>query len=204
MSYLPLTLWPEYSTDGLMCVSVCVCVYDQVSSLEWINLLLTNRRYISVDTHIPCLCEVVLGALPALISPLKNDVFRFSNKRIFGVATPVQQIAIWSKVGSLEILCLSDWQREEFCLLPTSQRTRTWDIYDSTEQSRVSRCGKIMCRNSFLRRPFPSQHHPQFKFSVCSPDVGLFNGSLAWTLNEGLHLPSQVLIIKKSQKTYTS
>lgn len=84
-----------------------------------------------VDMHIPCLCVVILGALPALISPVKNDLFILANKTISRIATPAHNYdPVWSNFWSLTIHFHLIWQRQK--VRPTLQSTRT--SYDSTEQ----------------------------------------------------------------------
>lgn len=54
---------------------------------------------------------VILGALPVVISPAKNDVFMLANKRIWRAASPGHYD--WSNVWSLTIRCHSPWQWED-------------------------------------------------------------------------------------------
>lgn len=139
-------------------VCVCMCVQKPLPSLEWINSLLlgfsqltfTNQSDILSDAHIPCLCEVDVGALPALISPEKNDVFILANRRISWIATPVHHNAGWSGAWSLTMRYHSIWQRDEHSVSELSIECIM------TERNRLScKVGeKIKCRAHNLRRSF--------------------------------------------------
>lgn len=109
-------LRPGWTFRGLLVSDACVSVYlsQQASSPGWNNPSLEQTR-----SHTPNRCWwaltfllcVILGALPAVISPVKNDVFILANKRISRVATPAHYD--WSNVWSLTIRCHSPWRKED-------------------------------------------------------------------------------------------
>lgn len=114
-----------------------------------------------VNTCIPCLCEVIMGALPTLISPVKNDLFILANKRISRVATPVLYDAAWANVWSLTIHCHSSWHREKlaptFCRVPEHHmKAVDMSLLGDKGESRNHSAGNFPCHQTL-----------HFKCSLC-------------------------------------
>lgn len=138
-----------------------------------------------LSMYIARLYVVILGVLPALISPVKNDLFIHANKMTSRIATPAHCDLLWSDTGSLTVRCQSTYRNKDCVQLLCCARTP----HDSTEQHVTISAFSIYISDSLC-------------MSVTLP-VMCFGHSLAccldaWALNAVIWFPSWVLLMKKT------
>lgn len=163
---------------------------QQVSSPEWNNLPIKQTR-----SHTPNWCWwtltflfcVILGALPMVISPVKNDVFMLANKRISRVATPGHYD--WSNVWSLTISCHSPWQGED-CVqflqsTPTTyERSKCVTFGGGGRQRRIHFSGNLPLHKKLH---FKCSIFRALTFPVNFPAKCFWKVIVGWVLGPGLH-----------------